>query len=562
MESHHSSMDSPFIDPSSMQQHHLPISDAMMYATPPHPATAYLSPISSNGRGSNITYSAAGGALYPEMSGTATSTPLTPTVSPTHYDAMQQQQQLINTARKYSVDVGPFGYMSHPRQQQFWMMQQDELMRRSSTATNISLDEQGGLSHPSVPTPPSDYTSSGDILQQQQQFAMMPPPPSSSISGDGTKKRHVKMTPPAAKSTDRPNVQHKHVCKYAFCGWSFKRYEHLKRHMLVHTGERPYQCRFPGCGKSFSRSDNFHAHCRTHTKKAMQQQQQQQQALGNTGNQKTAAAVNGAGDDHNGLATVSHALSTRTDDLPNGSAAFFEQRGDAATPLYEQHANSIIDPKPSFQPHNAAVVPQPTMTLNHETGFHHQHQPVMETTPLSSSAGSPFTTFSSSNITTTPGMLLHPFPFDMSTRLSAAQQQQPPIQLKSHMCPVPQCQRRFKRLEHLKRHMRIHTLERPFPCTFPNCNKAFSRSDNLSQHLKTHQRHEDRRKRQLQQQQQQHELVGTIHASGVDNSDMGWRNPNNDNVIATTTTTTTTITHHHPAITTTAATTNTASVGC
>lgn len=201
---------------------------------------------------------------------------------------------------------------------------------------------------------------------------------------------------------------------------------------------------------------------------------------------------------------------------------------------------------------------QPTMTLNHETGFHHQHQPVIQTTPLSSSAGSPFTTFSGSNITTT-GMLFHPFPFDMSTRTSAQQQQQqqPPIQLKSHMCPVPQCQRRFKRLEHLKRHMRIHTLERPFPCTFPNCNKAFSRSDNLSQHMKTHQRHEDRRKRQLQQQQQQqqHDLV---HASGVNNSDMGWRNPNNDDVI---TNNTTTITHHHPAITTTANTT-TASVGC
>ncbi|KAI7880622.1 hypothetical protein K492DRAFT_111613, partial [Lichtheimia hyalospora FSU 10163] len=59
---------------------------------------------------------------------------------------------------------------------------------------------------------------------------------------------------------------------------------------------------------------------------------------------------------------------------------------------------------------------------------------------------------------------------------------------KSHVCPVPQCQRRFKRLEHLKRHMRIHTLERPFSCTFPNCHKTFSRSDNLSQHMKTHQR--------------------------------------------------------------------------
>lgn len=71
-------------------------------------------------------------------------------------------------------------------------------------------------------------------------------------------------------------------------------------------------------------------------------------------------------------------------------------------------------------------------------------------------------------------------------------------QQKSHVCPVPQCQRRFKRLEHLKRHMRIHTLERPFACTFPNCHKTFSRSDNLSQHMKTHQRHEDRRKSQQQ----------------------------------------------------------------
>lgn len=65
------------------------------------------------------------------------------------------------------------------------------------------------------------------------------------------------------------HTQHKHVCHFHYCGWSFKRYEHLKRHMLVHTGERPYSCHFPGCGKSFSRSDNFHAHYRTHTKKKL-----------------------------------------------------------------------------------------------------------------------------------------------------------------------------------------------------------------------------------------------------------------------------------------------------
>lgn len=67
---------------------------------------------------------------------------------------------------------------------------------------------------------------------------------------------------------------------------------------------------------------------------------------------------------------------------------------------------------------------------------------------------------------------------------------------RSHVCPHVECQRPFKRLEHLKRHMRIHTLERPFSCNYPGCQKTFSRSDNLSQHMKTHQRREETRQGQ------------------------------------------------------------------
>lgn len=55
---------------------------------------------------------------------------------------------------------------------------------------------------------------------------------------------------------------------------------------------------------------------------------------------------------------------------------------------------------------------------------------------------------------------------------------------KSHSCPIPSCGRLFKRLEHLKRHVRTHTQERPYVC--PYCSKAFSRSDNLAQHRRTH----------------------------------------------------------------------------
>ena len=54
---------------------------------------------------------------------------------------------------------------------------------------------------------------------------------------------------------------------------------------------------------------------------------------------------------------------------------------------------------------------------------------------------------------------------------------------KLHVC---HCGRRFKRMEHLKRHTRTHTQERPHKCPVASCGKSFGRTDNLAQHLKTH----------------------------------------------------------------------------
>ncbi|KAG8977489.1 homeodomain transcription factor ste12 [Tulasnella sp. 425] len=60
----------------------------------------------------------------------------------------------------------------------------------------------------------------------------------------------------------------------------------------------------------------------------------------------------------------------------------------------------------------------------------------------------------------------------------------PVPRLKQFPCPLYSCGKTFKRMEHLKRHLRTHTMERPFACD--KCGKKFSRSDNLTQHLRTH----------------------------------------------------------------------------
>ncbi|KAL1454340.1 hypothetical protein WDU94_010611 [Cyamophila willieti] len=54
-------------------------------------------------------------------------------------------------------------------------------------------------------------------------------------------------------------------CAHAHCAKSFKTSGDLQKHVRTHTGERPFPCTVPGCNRSFTTSNIRKVHIRTHT---------------------------------------------------------------------------------------------------------------------------------------------------------------------------------------------------------------------------------------------------------------------------------------------------------
>ncbi|KAI8587763.1 hypothetical protein BDZ88DRAFT_453731 [Geranomyces variabilis] len=184
--------------------------------------------------------------------------------------------------------------------------------------------------HP--PSPTSTRSSSGSPPTSAA------PPPSrkrqrpSSASSSSSSGTTTTTTPTSSSSSSSSAKRY----KCTTCPLMFRRAEHLTRHVMTHSGDRPFTC--SECGRGFSRCDALRRHARIHSAEAV--------------NQKiVTTASSNSGNNNNNNSTGNTAVST-----------------DYTFVLEQPMAAAIPTPVVEVPPPLAQLTPQPSVTISFSRG--------------------------------------------------------------------------------------------------------------------------------------------------------------------------------------------------